>query len=115
MGMKAWLVSDKNGDTGFRYIVFAEKRSKAIKLALDLSDGAFDWCVWTDMRAIRLPGLDGFYRGGPMLEWNNMEDRVAMVRYAGFHCSYEVDVTYDECKSCAAHEWCGRFEGMKGE
>lgn len=68
MGMKAYSVSDANGDTGFAYIVFAETRGKAIRYALGHCDGAFDWYEWTDMRALREPALDQFYRGKPMMD-----------------------------------------------
>ena len=110
--MKAWIVSDANGNTGYSFIVFAETRGKAIKYAKDHCDGEFDWYEWTEMRALRVPALDSYYKGRPMMEWNNKNDRVAMVRYAGFHCSYEIYVTTDECRKCHAHFWCDRFERM---
>lgn len=113
--MKAWTVSDANGDTGVDYIIFAETRGKAIRHALDYCDGAFDWCRWTEMRAHRLPALDSFYRGEPEMNWNDMDDRVAMVRYAGFRCSDEVMVNVEKCKHCPAHFWCDRYEGMLPE
>lgn len=112
--MKAWSISDANCNTDASYIVFAETRGKAIRHALDYCNGAFEWCSFTEMRAIRVPALDGFYRGKPEMDWCNMDDRVAMVRYAGFHCSGDVTVTIDKCKRCHAHFWCDRFEGMLG-
>lgn len=112
MGMKAYIVSDRNGDTGFSNVVFAETRGKAIRHALDYSDGAFDWCTWTDMRATRAPALDKFYHGNSEMEWDNMAERAAMVRYAGFYCSDEYDIASDECERCAAHEWCIRYDRM---
>ena len=110
--MKAWNVSDSNGDLGVNYIIFAETRGKAIRHALDYCDGAFDAFRWTEMRALRVPALDSFYRGKPEMDWCDMDDRVAMVRYAGFFCSDEVTVTTDECKHCPAHFWCDRYDGM---
>ena len=110
MGMKAYSVSDINGNTGYSYVVFAETRGKAIRHALDHCDGTFDYYAWTEMRAIRKPALDKFYRGKAEMDWSDMEDRVAMVRYAGFQCSDEYDVTSDECEQCAAHEWCDRYD-----
>ena len=112
MKMKAWSVSDANGNVGIDYVIFAETRGKAIRYALDHCDGAFDWYEWTEMRALRKPVLDQFYRGKPMMDWCDMEDRVAMVRYAGFQCSNEVLVTPDECLACPAHEWCDRYDSM---
>lgn len=111
--MKAWRVSDDKGETDEVYVVFAETRGKAKKYALSAGDGYFDWSEWTDLRAVRLPALDRYYKGRTAMEWGIMEDRVAMVREAGFHCSYEVDVSETECMACAAHEWCDRYERMK--
>ena len=110
--MKAYSVSDANGDLGYSYVVFAETRGKAIRYALDHCDGCFDYCTWTEMRAIRKPQLDKCYRGRAEMDWCDMEDRVAMVRYAGFQCSDEMDITSDECEQCAAHEWCDRYDRM---
>lgn len=109
--MKAYSVSDKDYNLGYSYIVFAETRGKAINHALHYCDDAFESCEWTEMRAIREPRLDRFYHGNSEMDWCNMEDRVAMVRYAGFQCSGEVNVTSDECEQCAAHEWCDRYDG----
>lgn len=110
MGMKAYSVSDENAYVVYSYVVFAETRGKAIRHALDYCDNAFDNSTWTDMRALRKPQLDRFYRGKAEMDWCDMEDRVAMVRYAGFQCSDEVIVSSDECEQCAAHEWCDRYE-----
>lgn len=111
--MKAYEVCDANCDVGFSYVIFAETRGKAIRYALDHSDGAYDWYSFTEMRALRRPALDKYYRGEPMMDWDDDNDRVAMVREAGFRCSYEIDVDEDECLRCAAHEWCDRYESMK--
>lgn len=110
--MKAYTVSDANGDVGIDYIIFAESRSKAIYYALHNCDGAFDWYEWTEMRALRRPDLDKYYKGKPMMDWNDMDDRVAMVKEAGFECSSEVIVFASECEECPAHEWCARYERM---
>lgn len=110
--MKAYSVSDRNGDVGYSYIVFAETRAKAIRYALDHCDGCFDYYQWTEMRALRKPTLDKYYNGRLEMDWCNMDDRVAMVKDANFECSGEVDVTIDECKLCPAHEWCERYESL---
>lgn len=113
--LKAYSVSDANGDTGFEYIIFAESRGKAIYYALHNCDGAFDWYGWTEMSAIRRPALDKYYRGETQMDWDNMNDRVAMVKDAGFRCYYEIDVTLSECEECPAHQWCDRYEGLREE
>lgn len=112
--MKAWSVSDRDCNLGFSVVIFAETRGKAIRYALDYCDGAFDWCTWTDMRAIRKPALDRFYDERCEMDWYNMADRVAMVRYAGFVCSQD---SYDsnECERCGAREWCDTYASMRDD
>lgn len=113
MKMKAWSVTDRDCNTGNSYIVFAETRGKAISYALNHCDCTFVWETFTSMMAHRRPSLDKYYKEGRNeMDWCNMDDRIAMVRDAGFECGYEVDVTVDECKACDAHEWCDRFERM---
>lgn len=111
--MKAWNVTDKNGDVGMSFIVFAETRGKAISQVNH--DGAFDWYSYTELRALREPALDRFYNGRGQMDWNDDEDRIAMVRYAGFRCPYEIDVDQERCEECAAHLWCERYKSMIGE
>ena len=109
--MKAWTVQDKNGD-GYAYTIYAETRGKAIQTAMHHTDGAFDYYEFTEIRAIREPKLDKYYKGKEVLEWDDLEDRTLMVREAGFYCGYEMDATMDECEQCPAHEWCRRYERM---
>ena len=111
--MKAYSVSDRNGDVGFDYVVFAETRGKAIRYALAHCDGAFDWYEFTEMRALRKPQLDKCYRGEPEMDWNNDEDRIAMVRDADFRCSDDWWGSLADCEKCPAHEWCGKYESLK--
>lgn len=113
--MKAYTVSDANGNVGIDYIIFAETRAKAIHYALHNCDGTFDWYGWTEMRALRRPALDKYYKGRREMDWCDMDDRVAMVKEAGFRCSYEMDVTISECEGCPAHPWCDRYESLREE
>ena len=112
MAVKAYDVTDRNRDEDVSYIIFAESRGKAIMIALYGAEGAFDNYRFTELRAHRCPALDKFYRGYPVMDWMDDEDRIAMVRYAGYECSCEVNITFDKCIACPAHEWCGRFERM---
>lgn len=112
MAVKAYEVTDRNRDEDTAYIVFAESRSKAITIAMYGADGAFDDYRYIELRAIRIPALDKYYRGYPVMNWMDDADRIAMVRYCGFYCSHEVNVSFDKCLACPAHEWCERFEGM---
>lgn len=112
--MKAWRVTDKNGD-GYSYIIYAETRGKAITTAMNHTEGAFDDYEFTEIWATRAPKLDKFYSGHSVLEWDNEEDHLLMVREAGFYCSDDMDMTLDECEECKAHEWCCRYKEMMEE
>ena len=110
--MKAYSVTDANGDTGITYIIFAETRGSAIRYALDHCDGTFDWYLFTQMRALREPKLDKYHHGNREMDWCDMNDRIAMVKEAGFHCGPDVDITSEGCTDCPAHEWCDRYETL---
>lgn len=109
--MKAYAVTDRNGDEGYTLVVFAKTSGKAKAYAA----GTDDFCDYgfTGIRAHRVPQLDQFYRGKSEMDWFNMDDRVAMVRYANFECSREFDDC--GCETCDARPWCGRYESMMDE
>ncbi len=101
--MKAWLVRDKEE----RYcatVVFAETRGKA-KVVAQSTDACedIDFC---GIEAKRLPQIDKYYAEGKReMNWFKFEDRIALVREAGFSC----DPNYwepDDCGRCPASEWC---------
>lgn len=102
--MKAWAVTDRN-DPLYTNIVFAETRGAAMSVARLYP--ACEDLEFTEVRAVRVPELDRFYRGIPAMDWYNTDDRIAMVRYGGMYCSYEVDT---ECETCTANKWCSRYE-----
>lgn len=106
--MKAYSVSDRNGDEGYSLVVFAETAGKAKAYAA----GTDDFCDYgfTGIRAIRKPMLDKYYKGKPEMDWFDPKDRVAMVRYANFECSSEMSFAECNCESCPAKNWCGRYE-----
>lgn len=107
--MKAYSVTDRT-ECIYSTIVFAETAGQARAIAMG-TDACED-VPFIDIWAKRVPKLDAFYKGRSELDWNNDEDRIAMVRYAGYSCAYEDDVSIDECKECPAHEWCDRYEDM---
>ena len=111
--IKAYAVMDKNCDTGYSFIVYAESRGKAIRYAMEHCDDAFDDYEYTEMRAIRIKALDGYKDKMTTLDWHNENDRIAMVRNAGFHCSYEMEDGDLECEECLASEWCERYKEIK--
>ena len=110
---KAYSITDRNCDSGHSIVVFAKTRGKALAYA-----------AWTDdfcdygfigLKAHRVKELDRFYRGKPEMNWHDQEDRISMVRYAGFQCSYEIDNESLKCEDCPAKEWCGRYESIHDE
>ena len=107
--MKAWIVDDPI-EAASAAVVFAETRGQAKVLAQ--STDACEDMDFTDIRAVRAPELDLFYRGRKEMDWNDTDDRVAMVKYGGFHCDSETDVYKEKCEACPAHEWCEKFENM---
>lgn len=109
--MKAYKASDRNGDSGYSIVVFAETAGQAKAYARDSE--AFDSFEFVDMRVNRCKELDSCYRGNREMDWLDDDDRVAMVKYANYECSCEV--WHPECEygECPAQHWCGRYERMK--
>ena len=106
--MKAYIASDRNGESGYSMVVFAETAGKAKAFASN-SD-RFDYYDFTDMRVRRCKELDSYYQGRLEMDWLDDNDRVAMVRYANFECSGEIWHPDCETVECPAQQWCGRYE-----
>lgn len=106
--MKAYSVSDRNGDADYSTVVFAETVGKAKAYAV----GTDEFCDYgfTRLRAIRMPMLDKYYKGKPEMDWFDPKDRIAMVRYANYECSGELSFADCDCENCPAKKWCGRYE-----
>ena len=114
--MKAWIGMDRNGDEGLAIVVFAETAGQA-KAYTAMHENFCDY-GFTNIRVNRCKGLDQFYKGKKEMDWHDEEDRVAMVRYAGFSCTYELSM--DECRClvpppCPARLWCDRFLDWREE
>ena len=109
MSMKAYYASADYLD--YATVVFAETRGKAKALALHTD--AFEDSEYTDVRVSRRPALDRYYRGLPEMDWFNADDRIAMVREAGFVCSWELPAYELDCWLCPAAEWCDRYIEIK--
>lgn len=107
--VKAYIATDRNGDSPYSTVVFAETAGKARACAAGSEN--FDEYSFTEMRVTRCPELDRFYRGKREMDWGNMDDRVAMVRYAGFHCADEI--YSPKCEACDAYEYCDRGKGAE--
>lgn len=100
---KAWYVCDKWED--YATVVFAETRGKAHELATHT-----DCCedsAWVDIIVRRFPEMDSMYRGSWEMDWDNQEDRLALVKH-GWHC--DTDFIDDrECAECTAKEYCQTY------
>ena len=105
---KAYIVTDKYGEAGYSTVIFAETRGKAVCFACATEE--FEDYSFTELRANRCKEMDKFYNGRNMMDWYNPDDRVAMVRYAFFQCSYELSTGELECGDCPAKQWCIRYE-----
>ena len=107
--MKAYLIRDVNGVYDYAAVVFAETRNKA--KVIGMNAGPFEGAEldYMDVEARRIPKLDKYYRGLDEMDWDNDEDRIAMVKDGNFSCSPECWEPED-CETCPAKQWCDRRE-----
>jgi len=101
--MKAWLVKEKGEFPAT--IVFAETRGRARSIAMttDACDGV-DFC---NIEVRRQPQLDKYYKDGKEeMDWYDDNDRIALVKEAGFTCQ---DIDFDLCEDCPAKEFCDLY------
>lgn len=100
--MKAWLVREK--DEFVATIVFAETRGQA-KVAAQWTD-VCDGVDFMEIECRRMKEADKYYRPGKSeLDWENPEDRIAMVKDCGFTCDWDAQ-SVNECAQCSAKEFC---------
>lgn len=111
--MKAYIVRDEKCYEDYCTVVFAETRGKARQAALR-TDACED-AEFTDIRAIRVPELDAYYRGEEEMDWEDKNDRIGMVRYADMRCSSEMNFNECGCEDCPAKEFCSRYDSMEDE
>lgn len=109
--MKAYAVTNRLTNE-YTEIVFAESSGKAKAFAMCL-DG-FEDDEFTEISARRKPELDQFFKGRSVMDWDDPDDRIAMVRYGGFVCDEEY-VEFEDCKKCPAREWCSAAEEYLAE
>lgn len=103
--MKAWRCI--NADEFCATIIFAETAGKARYKAMH-SDSIGEDLEFKDIIVRREKKLDEYYRGLDEMDWYDNDDRVAMVREAGFYCGEYFDP--DECEKCAASKWCRQYK-----
>lgn len=108
--MKAWLIRDSKGTYDFATVVFAETRNKAKVLGMN-SDAYYGAELdYTDVNATRIPALDKYYKGNDEMDWENDNDRIAMVKDGNFHCFED-----RECPNCPAKKYCDYCEDCEVE
>lgn len=108
--MKAFACSSNYSEGSI--VVFAETANKARAMTVH-SDG-FEYDEYTDIRARRLPLLDGMENHEPKDNyWLNDEIRIILVRDYGWNC-FEPN-EYEPCEECCAKEYCGVYESRKEE
>ena len=74
--MKAWIVDDPI-EAASAAVVFAETRGQAKVLAQ--STDACEDMAFTDIRSVRAPELDRFYKGKSEMDWFDHDDRCGKV------------------------------------
>ena len=107
--MKAYKLSSPY--TEYSEVVFAENSSKARALKPYLE--TFENVEYVDIRARRAPELDKYYKKGKIsVDWDDPQDRLAMVVDGGFTCEY---IEWDECAKCLATEDCETYQVYQAE
>ena len=101
--MKAWRVADKWNFEGFATVVFAETRNEAKSLAL--STDCCEDAPYIDIEARRLPELDSEYRGHFEMDWDDPQDRAALIAQ-GWSC---IDADPDVCETCVGKDCCEKY------
>ena len=106
---KAWVCSDL--EWGITEVVFADTRGKAKSYFKSME--TFEDFEFCDLSPYRMQNLDYLNKpDGYVMNFLKDEDRLPMVRDAGFYCT-EVDrQLYEEC---CAKEWCSAYEEEEEE
>lgn len=106
--MKAYRVDLADRWDAGSTVVFAENVKEAKKVAWRC-EICGDWDTkYIDVRVRRRKELDSEYRGKIEMEWDDPEDRLAMVK-AGWTC-FEDYFDPDDCKECSGREFCSMYK-----
>ena len=107
--MKAYRLSSPYDD--YSEVVFAKTTSEAKALKRYFEE--FADVEYADMEARRIAELDKYYKEGKLfMDWNDPQDRLAMVIDGGFTCEY---IEWDECAKCLAAEDCEMYQLAREE
>ena len=102
---KAWVCSNECLDI-MTEAVFADTRGKAKSYFKNME--TFEDFEFCDLRPYRMQSLDHLNKpDGYVMNFLKDEDRLPMVRDAGFYCT---EVDRQLCEECCAKEWCSAYE-----
>ena len=103
--MKAWLIHEN--DTESCEVIFAETRGKAKSMAL--TTDTFSECDFCNLKVCRVRNIDKYYTNGKRcMDWDNQQDRLALVKECGFSCSDECFGEF--CEDCLSKDYCDRYD-----
>lgn len=86
--MKAYQITE-GYYADWSFVVFAESAGKAMSIGLRLFRYADYDCRYIDIEAKRLPLLDGFYKGGEEIDYDNPEVKRILVEEYGWDYAEE--------------------------
>lgn len=102
MPMRAYVITEEI--EGASLVVFAETRGKAAGQAM--RNELFEDYEYTKIKPYRAPLFDKYYRGQPQMDWDNKDERIALVK-AGWYC---IGYHPEPCEDCPAKKYCIRME-----
>ena len=104
MSLKAYKAWDTRSLEPVSTVIFAESAREAKKIAFGTD--ACENADYINVRVNRFPQMDKHYKGRPEVDWYDMEARKELVSL-GWMCLE----TSEECSTCPAKNFCGRWEG----
>ena len=101
---KAWMAY--NYPKNIAMVVFADTKGKAKSYLIHTE--TFDDYGFMDIDVYRAKSLDYLDRpDGYIMDWNNDEDRIAMVKHIYSGCLPPIE---EDCESCCAKECCSKYK-----
>lgn len=101
--MKAWYIKTDHtyhGESGWR-VVFAPSSEEALELARAADIGVVD--DEDEAQGGRCEAMEKYWKPGKqMMEWNNRNDRIALVRDLNWTCEEGMSPCSYKCRYCPA-------------
>ena len=102
MSTKAWYIRSGSSNNCHE-VVFADSADEARILARSALPGNV---AFSDVHVTRVPALDDKYVDHSVMNWDDPNDRLALMRL-GWRCS----TWADDCAVCAGRDFCEIFAG----